>query len=109
MNLVTFSSGLITVLLACHSALTVGELCTITSFEDVGNVTATCLNITIGNLEVPAGETLLLDLLDGATVTFSGNVTFGYVNWAGPLIRVYGSGVTIQGEEGKYIIFSFFN
>jgi len=102
MNLTTVRSGLIiTVLAACQSVLTVSEVCTITSYEDVENVTATCFNITIGDLEVPAGETLLLDLLDGATVTFTGNVTFGYVNWAGPLIRVYGNGVTIQGEEGK--------
>lgn len=104
MNLATV---LTIVLIACQSVLTLTELCTITSYVDVKNVTATCVNITIGNLEVPAGETMLLDLLDGATVTFTGNVTFGYVNWTGPLIRVYGSGVTIQGEKGKNT-FKFF-
>ncbi|CAG9767025.1 unnamed protein product [Ceutorhynchus assimilis] len=77
--------------------------CFVTKFEDVANATKNCQNILVGNLTVPAGKTLVLDLLPGATVNFIGNVTFGFENWVGPLMRVYGNNVTVQGEDGHII------
>lgn len=92
---------ILTAILASWITVQADETCVVTEFEDVLNATENCTDIIIGDLFVPAGQTLVLDLLDGASVTFRGNVTFGYVNWVGPLMRVYGSGVTVQGEEGK--------
>lgn len=36
-------------------------------------------------------------------VTFSGQTTFGYTPWEGPLIAVSGDGVLVQGAPGHTI------
>nr|AHG54223.1 polygalacturonase 17 [Lygus lineolaris] len=60
--------------------------------------------ITIKNLEVPAGVTLDLDNLQaGTTVEFAGKVTFGYTQWLGPLIKITGKNIKIEGKPGHVI------
>ncbi|XP_019761280.2 probable endopolygalacturonase I [Dendroctonus ponderosae] len=74
--------------------------CVVSQLQDLARITKSCHNITIRDLFVPAGETLVLDLLVGATVTFLGNVDFALLNWAGPLMRLYGNAITINGAPG---------
>ncbi|KAL1509619.1 hypothetical protein ABEB36_004329 [Hypothenemus hampei] len=95
----TFFFFLINVYVKIHAQ----DNCAIKTIQDVSKVTSTCQNINIEDLVVPAGETLTLDLIEKATVTLKGNITFGYVNWIGPLMRVYGSNVTIKGEKGHVL------
>ncbi|KAM3425002.1 hypothetical protein BST61_g6972 [Cercospora zeina] len=65
---------------------------------------ASCSNIILKDIAVPAGETLdLTGLKDGTTVTFEGTTTFGYKEWEGPLISVSGTGVQINGASGHVI------
>jgi polygalacturonase len=65
----------------------------------VPSAVASCTAITIQGISVPAGTTLDLTKVKANTViTFSGTTTFGYKQWAGPLISVAGTGVTVQGS-----------
>lgn len=75
--------------------------CTLTSFNDLAAVKASCTTITIGTLTVPAGKTLdLTDLPTGTKVVFAGTVTFGYKEWVGPLVSVSGTQISITGKDG---------
>jgi len=62
-----------------------------------------CTDIVISDLTVPPGVTLDLNLTRGSTVTFTGQTLFEFVNWSGPLIRVKGQAVTVQGAEGSLL------
>lgn len=75
--------------------------CTLTSFSDLASVKSSCTTITVGNLAVPAGQTLdFSGLISGTKIIFTGTVTFGYVEWEGPLVTVGGSKITITGSPG---------
>lgn len=78
--------------------------CTITSLSDVASVKQSCSTITIGDLVVPAGKTLdLTQLKTGTSVIFTGVVKFGYKEWAGPLISVSGTKVSVTGTSGHVL------
>ncbi|CAI4044517.1 hypothetical protein N7582_003092 [Saccharomyces uvarum] len=63
-----------------------------------------CSSIIIKDLTVPAGKTLdLSGLTSGTTVTFQGTTTFGYKEWAGPLISISGSKINVVGASGHVI------
>jgi hypothetical protein len=80
------------------------DSCTITSTDDLDTAKSSCTTITIGTLEVPAGETLdLTDLTEGTEVIFDGTVTFGYEEWDGPLISVSGTKITVTGSSGNLL------
>ncbi|KAE8415040.1 glycosyl hydrolases family 28-domain-containing protein [Aspergillus pseudocaelatus] len=80
------------------------DSCTFTSAADAKSGKASCSTITLSNIEVPAGETLdLTDLNEGTTVIFSGETTFGYKEWEGPLISVSGTNIKVQQESGAKI------
>lgn len=65
---------------------------------------ASCTAIVIKDMTVPAGTTLdLTKLKSGTTVTFQGTTTFGYKEWAGPLISVSGSNIKVVGASGHVI------
>ncbi|XP_072380418.1 polygalacturonase-like [Diabrotica undecimpunctata] len=81
----------------------VDQPCTITSFSQVSEVLQSCKNITISNLNVPAGQQLNLDLLNESTVTFEGVITFGVAHWKGHLIVVKGHNVRVQGAPGSIL------
>jgi len=61
-------------------------------------------HITLRDLHVPDGVTLdLTNLNEGTTVEFAGRTTFGYKEWAGPLVRVSGKHVRIVGLPGNLL------
>lgn len=65
---------------------------------------AACSTITLNNVAVPAGTTLdLSKLADGATVIFQGTTTWGYKEWAGPLLNIGGKKITVQGASGSVL------
>lgn len=84
-----------------HTIETRDSTCVVSQLQDLERITQSCHNITIRDLFVPAGETLVLDLLNGATVTFLGKVDFAFLNWSGPLMRVYGNAIIINGAPGN--------
>lgn len=77
--------------------------CTVTSFDQVSKATSSCTNIVINGITVPAGKTLELNLKTGATVTFKGTIKFEYHKWAGPLVQVSGSKVTVNRGTGSVL------
>ncbi|KAB8208123.1 glycosyl hydrolases family 28-domain-containing protein [Aspergillus parasiticus] len=80
------------------------DSCTFTSAADAKSGKTSCSTITLSNIEVPAGETLdLTGLNDGTTVIFTGETTFGYKEWEGPLISVSGTNIKVQQASGAKI------
>lgn len=83
---------------------TADEGCTFTVAATAASSKASCSNIVLKDITVPAGETLdLTDLNDGTTVTFEGTTTFEYEEWKGPLISFSGTNITITGASGHLI------
>ncbi|KAK3672414.1 Polygalacturonase 1 [Recurvomyces mirabilis] len=63
-----------------------------------------CSAIVLSSLVVPAGTTLdLTGLKQGTTVTFQGTTTFGYKEWAGPLVSVSGTDISVTGASGAIL------
>lgn len=95
--------------------------CTFNSASKASASQKACSTIVLDNIEVPAGETLdLSDLEDGTKVEycfnvtrpaanesrqviFSGETTFGYKEWKGPLIRIAGSNILVAGTSDHTI------
>ncbi|KAH6656562.1 the polygalacturonase [Truncatella angustata] len=78
--------------------------CTFTSAASASASKASCSNIVLSGITVPAGETLdLTGLTSGTTVTFEGTTTFEYKEWSGPLISVSGTDITVTGASGHVI------
>ncbi|KAL7266453.1 hypothetical protein RUND412_011001, partial [Rhizina undulata] len=78
--------------------------CTVTAAASLSAAKAACATITIGTLEVPAGETLdLAGLTKGIHVVFDGTVTFGYKEWSGPLVSISGTDITVTGATGSVL------
>ncbi|KAJ8970223.1 hypothetical protein NQ317_003769 [Molorchus minor] len=73
--------------------------CTVTSYTEVANAVASCTDITISGITVPAGEALAMTLQDGSTLTFDGYIKFDYSEWDGPLIHIKGNKLTVQGSS----------
>lgn len=56
-----------------------GTTCTVTAAADVSSAVASCSNILLDNLSMPASSTLdMQDLQPSAVVIFSGTTSFGY-------------------------------
>lgn len=63
-----------------------------------------CATIVLSSVAVPSGTTLdLSDLESGTHVIFEGVTTFGYEEWAGPLLQIEGTDITIECANGGYI------
>ncbi|KAL5113258.1 glycoside hydrolase 28 protein [Pleosporales sp. CAS-2024a] len=78
--------------------------CTFTDAASAIKGKTSCSAIVISGMTVPAGTTLdLTGLKTGTTVTFQGTTTFGYKEWAGPLISVSGTNITVSGASGHVI------
>ncbi|OHF00656.1 endopolygalacturonase 1 precursor [Colletotrichum orchidophilum] len=78
--------------------------CTFTDANAAIKGKASCSNIVLQNISVPAGVTLdLTDLNSGTNVTFQGKTSFGYKEWLGPLIAVSGSNINVVGAPGNLI------
>ncbi|ETL86232.1 hypothetical protein L917_14321 [Phytophthora nicotianae] len=76
-----------------------GGPCNLTGTYKAGTDISSCSSVTVGPLTVPAGVTLDLSRTkNGATITFTGTTTFGTAKWDGPLVRVSGNSLTVQGS-----------
>ncbi|KAF2125906.1 glycoside hydrolase family 28 protein [Dothidotthia symphoricarpi CBS 119687] len=63
-----------------------------------------CSTIVLSSIAVPSGTTLdLSDLADGTTVIFQGTTTWGYSEWAGPLLSIGGNKITVSGASGAVL------
>ncbi|TYZ67182.1 hypothetical protein PybrP1_003202 [[Pythium] brassicae (nom. inval.)] len=72
--------------------------CTLSGTYSNSNSIASCANVLISNLNVPAGVTLdLTKVKNGATITFAGTTTFGTKAWAGPLVLLTGENLKVSG------------
>lgn len=75
-----------------------GDGCTLTGTYKKGTSISSCDTITVDSLTVPAGVTLDLSAAKkGATIQFLGTTTFGTQLWAGPLVSVGGTDLTVKG------------
>lgn len=83
----------------------VGDDCTVSDYSKAASAAKSCSTLTIKSMTVPAGKTLELSMKDGATLKFSGTITFGVSNWAGPLVKIKGKGITVDGNGGMAIVF----
>ncbi|KAF2114335.1 endopolygalacturonase [Lophiotrema nucula] len=78
--------------------------CTFTDAASASKSKTSCSTIVLSNVAVPSGTTLdLTKLNDGTTVIFEGTTSFGYKEWAGPLISVSGTKITVKGASGHVI------
>ncbi|KAG2508682.1 hypothetical protein JM16_008531, partial [Phytophthora kernoviae] len=72
--------------------------CTLSGTYKSGTDISSCSTLTIGKLTVPAGVTLdLSKAKTGANIKITGTVTFGQKKWAGPLVLLSGSDLTVSG------------
>ncbi|KAH7000925.1 putative extracellular polygalacturonase [Ilyonectria destructans] len=65
---------------------------------------ASCATIVLSGITVPSGTTLdLSNLEDNTHVIFQGKTSWGYSEWAGPLLQIKGNKITIEGASGAYL------
>ena len=73
--------------------------CILTGTYKQGTDVSACSSITVDSLLVPAGVTLDLTKTErGAVIEFKGVTTFGTKMWAGPLVMVSGTDLTVKGS-----------
>ncbi|KAJ6498926.1 glycoside hydrolase [Mycena sanguinolenta] len=82
----------------------IGKRCTGT-IESLADVAAAqeCLTINVSGFTVPAGSTFALAPPDGAVVSMTGQITFAFKNWAGPLMTVTGNSITFNGNNHNLV------
>ncbi|KAK7423649.1 hypothetical protein QQX98_000839 [Neonectria punicea] len=75
--------------------------CTFTGANGAAEASASqksCATIVLSDVAVPSGVTLDLGSLnDNTHVIFKGTTTWGYKEWAGPLLRISGQTITVDG------------
>ncbi|KAK3936888.1 glycoside hydrolase [Diplogelasinospora grovesii] len=75
-----------------------------TGFSQLKYLNSSCADIILSNLTVPAGVTLdLRRLQPNTTVTFDGQTSWGFQEWAGPLLSISGINITITGAPGSVL------
>ncbi|KAJ7734291.1 glycosyl hydrolases family 28-domain-containing protein [Mycena metata] len=70
---------------------------TISSLADVA-AAQVCTTIIVHQQLHRPGQTFAINAATGATITMAGDVTFGFAEWAGPLMLVSGQNVTFNGN-----------
>ncbi|KAJ6537060.1 endo-polygalacturonase PG1 [Mycena capillaripes] len=82
----------------------IGRRCNgqIQSLADV-SAAELCTTIVIGGFTVPAGQTFDLNPPDGASVSLTGALTFGFQTWAGPLMVITGNNITFNGNGHELV------
>ncbi|KAH6880044.1 putative endopolygalacturonase D [Thelonectria olida] len=87
------------------SVVVAGDACTVTEYAQISSAVASCTNIVLSGVSMPASSTLdLQSLQTGAVVTFEGTTSFGTTadEDFDPIV-VSGHSITIQGAEGHVI------
>ncbi|XP_060535425.1 polygalacturonase-like [Cylas formicarius] len=90
---------------ALANAVLAQDSCTVTSYDQVANALSICTTLSIGDITVPANETLDLNLKSGASLSLTGTIKFGFAEWKGPLVIIKGNKVTVTQSASKYILF----
>ncbi|KAH7143529.1 putative endopolygalacturonase D [Dactylonectria macrodidyma] len=87
------------------TAVADANACTVTDYAQLSSAVASCTNIILSDLAVPASSTLDLESLQtGAVVTFSGTTTFGTtVDSDFDPIVISGDDITITGTSDHVI------
>jgi len=87
-----------------HTVTPAPDGCDINSVSDVASVVASCTTINVGSLTVPAGnQPLIMNLKQGTTLTFTGEVSFSYNSFNGYLMEITGAGITVQGSSSHQL------
>ncbi|CCO36549.1 hypothetical protein RSOLAG1IB_08532 [Rhizoctonia solani AG-1 IB] len=76
------------------------DSCTISSLSTV-SAAESCSTITIDSFTVPAGEKLVINAADKATINMKGNITFAAdttFSTTGPIFTLSGTGITFNGN-----------
>ncbi|KAH7002421.1 putative endopolygalacturonase D [Ilyonectria destructans] len=91
--------------IADTTAVVDANACTVTEYAQLSSAVASCTNIVLDNLSMPASSTLDLESLQtGAVVTFSGTTTFGTtVDSDFDPIVISGDDITITGTSDHVI------
>ncbi|KAL1509740.1 hypothetical protein ABEB36_004432 [Hypothenemus hampei] len=79
------------------------EPCVVKEFSKVENATSTCNSIILDSLVVPGGKQLEINLKDGTILYFRGTTMFEFSEWAGPLVLVTGTNITVTGEKDSVL------
>ncbi|KAH7126008.1 glycoside hydrolase family 28 protein [Dactylonectria macrodidyma] len=81
----------------------VTSTCTFSGANGAASASASktlCATIVLSDVAVPSGVTLDLGGLNAKThVIFKGTTTWGYKEWDGPLLRIGGTSVTVDGAS----------
>ncbi|KAL9618542.1 MAG: hypothetical protein Q9160_006726 [Pyrenula sp. 1 TL-2023] len=78
--------------------------CTFTDAAAASKSKTSCSTVVLSNIAVPSGTTLDMTKLNSGThVIFEGTTTFGYKEWAGPLVSVSGTDITVTGTSGSVL------
>ncbi|CAI5742018.1 unnamed protein product [Peronospora destructor] len=73
--------------------------CNLTGTYKKGTDISSCTSITVDSLRVPPGVTLdLSKAKKGAIIQFKGTTIFGAQKWAGPLVLLEGTDLTVKGN-----------
>jgi polygalacturonase len=75
-----------------------------TGAAEASKSASSCATMVLNNVAVPSGTALdLSGLADGTTVIFEGTTTWGYKEWAGPLLQIGGNKITVKGAAGAVL------
>ncbi|KAG6368740.1 hypothetical protein INS49_002954 [Diaporthe citri] len=78
--------------------------CTVSTYTAVSSAVASCTDIVLNGITVPAGKQLdLSGVQPSTTVTFSGTTTFGFNAWTSPLVLIGGTDFHITAESGAIL------
>ncbi|KAJ8940647.1 hypothetical protein NQ318_012730 [Aromia moschata] len=99
-NIVAFLACLWVVLASSFNETEPRASCTVTSYSKVAEAVASCSEIVLDGITVPAETTLDIALQDGAELRFQNEIKFEYAAWDGPLIKISGRGITVLGLLG---------
>ncbi|XP_060529988.1 polygalacturonase-like isoform X2 [Cylas formicarius] len=72
--------------------------CAVYDYADVAYALSACDVIRLKDFVVPGNATLHLNLKEGSTVYFEGELSFEFFEWEGPLVLVEGSNINIVGD-----------
>nr|ADU33279.2 endopolygalacturonase [Chrysomela tremula] len=79
------------------------DYCYARSYEEVPSIVQRCEYIVLVDFEVPAGETLELNLQKNSVLLFEGTIKFAVAYWDGPLIHITGNNIQVIGGT-KHLI-----
>lgn len=87
-----------------HTVQPAPDGCTITSVYDVASAISSCTTINVGSFSVPASyQPLIMNLQQGTTLTFTGQILFEKNAFNGYLLEIIGVGIKVVGSSSKFL------